>query len=130
VPGGAGVGEARRQLELRYRLSAQTADAYADAGFTVVVQDVILGGDLLAYAEMVRARPCFLVVLAPRAEVVAARDARRAKTGYGGAWTVGALAASLAGTPRVGFWLDNSDLTVEQTVDQVLAYVTIPCVGK
>lgn len=31
------------QLLLRYRLAAQAADTYAGAGFTVVVQDVIVG---------------------------------------------------------------------------------------
>jgi hypothetical protein len=34
--------------------------------------------------------------------------------------------AELDETPRIGLWLDNSDLTVEQTVDQILAYVTSP----
>jgi hypothetical protein len=31
--------EALRQLRLRYALAAQVADGYADAGFTVVLQD-------------------------------------------------------------------------------------------
>ena len=118
--------EQRRQLELRYRLSAQVADGYAAAGFTAVVQDIILGTDLPAYAKMVLTRPCHLVVLAPRAEVLAARDARRGKTGYRGGWTVPAMLAELDETPRIGLWLDNSDLTVEQTVDRILAYVTSP----
>jgi predicted kinase len=118
--------EARRQLELRYRLSARVADEYAAAGFTAVVQDVILGADLPAYAELVRTRPCHLVVLAPRADVVAAREAARGKTGYSGGWTVPAMVAELGATPRIGLWLDNSDLTVEQTVDQILAYAREP----
>jgi chloramphenicol 3-O-phosphotransferase len=126
-PGGGGAtdpGEARRQLDLRYRLSAQVADAYADAGFVAVVQDVILGPDLPAYAEMVRTRPCHLVVLAPRPEVVARRDAQRRKTGYADGWTVDGLATALDETPRIGLWVDNSDLTVEQTVALILSYVT------
>ncbi|CAM5268094.1 hypothetical protein GCM10010256_00810 [Streptomyces coeruleorubidus] len=40
VPGAGD--EAEAQLRLRYRLSAATADAYAEAGFTAVVQDVVL----------------------------------------------------------------------------------------
>ena len=35
--------EAKRRLALRYRLSASTARTYAEAGFHVVLQDVILG---------------------------------------------------------------------------------------
>jgi hypothetical protein len=38
------------------------------AGFAAIVQDVILGADLPAYAEMVHTRPCHLIVLCPRPE--------------------------------------------------------------
>lgn len=117
---GAG-GESLAQLRLRYRLSAATADAYARAGFTAVVQDVVLGPHLDEYAGLVRTRPLHVVVLAPRPEVVAAREAGRAKTGYG-AWTVADLDESLrAHTPRIGLWLDTSGLTVAETVDAILA---------
>jgi chloramphenicol 3-O-phosphotransferase len=114
----------KAQLHLRYRLSARTADEYAAAGFTAVVQDIILGADLPAYERMVRTRPCHLIVLAPRAEVVRARESERSKTGYAGGWTIDAMMADLERTPRVGRWLDNSDQTVEQTVEEILAYVT------
>ncbi|MGC5331497.1 hypothetical protein [Micromonospora sp. DT62] len=40
--------EAWRQLRLRYDLAASAADRYAAAGFTVVLQDVILGAELPA----------------------------------------------------------------------------------
>ena len=49
------------------------------------------------------------------------REAGRAKTGYG-AWTVGELDRGLrTEIPRMGLWLDDSELTVGQTVDAVLA---------
>jgi hypothetical protein len=105
-------------------MSAHTADEYAAAGFTAVVQDIILGEDLPAYAELVRTRPLHVIVLAPRAEVVQERDTERAKTGYGGGWTVAAMMADLNGTPRMGLRVDNSDQSVDQTVGQILAYVT------
>lgn len=38
--------EAVRQLRLRYQLAAAAADGYADAGFTVVLQDIIIGSHL------------------------------------------------------------------------------------
>src|SRR6476646_2797261 len=38
--------EARRLLDLRYRLSATVADEYAAANFTTVVQDNIYGDDV------------------------------------------------------------------------------------
>ncbi|MEV6736849.1 AAA family ATPase [Streptomyces sp. NPDC051104] len=115
-------GEGLAQLRLRcYGLSADTADAYARAGFTAVVQDVVLGGDLGRYVDLIRTRPLHVVVLAPRPEVVAAREAGRPKTGYG-AWTVEDLDRSLrTETPRIGLWLDTSDLTVDETVEAILA---------
>lgn len=59
-------------------------------------------------------------MLAPRPEVVAAREAARAKTGYGD-WTVASLHAALEATPRIGLWLDTSDQTATETVDDILA---------
>ncbi|EPH40769.1 AAA family ATPase [Streptomyces aurantiacus] len=113
--------EAEAQLRLRYGLSASTADAYAAAGFTAIVQDVILGEELKRYVDLVRTRPLHVVVLAPRPAAVAARESARGKTGYG-EWTVEALDEGLrATTPRIGLWLDSSELTVDQTVDAILA---------
>jgi predicted kinase len=121
VPGADGESEGAAQLRLRYRLSAATADAYAEAGFTAVVQDVVLGEDLTAYVGLVRTRPLYVVVLAPSPEAVAAREAVRAKTGYG-AWTVEDLDGALrADTPRLGLWLDSSELTVGETAEAILA---------
>lgn len=86
------------------------------------MQDVVLGEDLRTYAGLVRTRPLYVVVLAPRPEAVAAREAERSKTGYGAAWTVGMLDEALRSrTPRIGLWLDTSELTVEQTVEAILA---------
>jgi cytidylate kinase len=108
------------QLWLRYRLSAATADAYAAAGFTAIVQDVILGADLAAYLELIVTRPRHLVVLAPRPEVVEQREATRPKAGYG-AWTVAGLDRALrAETPRAGLWIDNSDQSPDETVEAIL----------
>lgn len=121
--GGEGVdgGEGEAQLRLRYRLSAAAADAYAEAGFTAVVQDVVLGVDLAAYVRLVRTRPLYVVVLEPSAAAVAAREAGRAKTGYG-AWTVERLDGELrARTPRIGLWVDSSELSVGETVEAILA---------
>jgi cytidylate kinase len=113
--------EAENQLRLRHGLSASTADAYAQAGFTAVVQDVVLGERLTAYVDLFRTRPLHVVVLAPSPEAVAAREAGRAKTGYG-AWTVAELDGVLReATPRLGLWLDTTGLSVGETVEAILA---------
>ncbi|MEC3953645.1 AAA family ATPase [Nocardia sp. CDC153] len=113
--------EALAQLRLRHRLAARTADDYANAGFTAVVQDVVLG-DMLPYLiGEIRTDPLYVVVLAPSPAAVAAREAARAKTAYG-TFTVADLDMGLRETtPPLGLWLDTSDLTVEQTVDAILA---------
>ncbi|MBX3064479.1 MAG: AAA family ATPase [Anaerolineae bacterium] len=116
--------EAYRQLLLRYQLARITADAYCEAGFTVVYQDVILGAVLNdVVVELRRLRPTYVVVLCPSPEVVAQREAGRGKTGYG-SWTPADLDRSLRNeTPQVGLWLDTSALTVEETVDSILARI-------
>lgn len=115
--------EAWAQLRLRYRLAATTAEAYHDAGFAVVVQDVIIGEVLAEFVAAIRARPLIVVVLAPRSDVVADRELGRAKTAYGpGAISIAELDAGLRrDTPRIGLWLDTSSMTPEETVDRIIA---------
>lgn len=112
--------EATEQLWLRYRLAAQAADGYAQAGFTTVVQDVILGADLTRFVALITTRPRFVVVLAPQPAVVTLREQSRPKQGYG-TWTVTALDNSLRhDTPRRGLWLDTSDQTPAETATAIL----------
>jgi chloramphenicol 3-O-phosphotransferase len=111
------------QLELRYRLAASVADGYAAAGFTAIVQDVILGPDLAGFVDLITTRPRHVVVLAPSVEVLIKRETQRSKRGYG-EWTPADLDTSLREeTPRLGLWLDTSDQTVDQTVDLILAHL-------
>lgn len=113
--------EALRQLRLRHRLAAATADAYAAAGFTAVVQDVVLGDLLPWMVEQIRTDPLYVVVLTPSPAAVARREAGRDKKAYG-TFTVHQLDTILrAETPRLGLWLDTTDLTVDATVDEILA---------
>jgi predicted kinase len=122
VPPGDDEGSAEgvEQLRLRYRVSASTADLYAAAGWTAVVQDVVLGEHLKPYLDAIRSRPLYLVVLAPSAQSVAEREAARAKSGYG-SWTVGHLDHLLRhDTPRLGLWLDSTGQTADETVDAIL----------
>ncbi|GAB0108419.1 hypothetical protein JMUB6875_74350 [Nocardia sp. JMUB6875] len=113
--------EAVAQLKLRHRLAVQVADGYVREGFTAVVQDVVLGEMLPYMIEQIRTDPLYVVVLAPKPEAVERREAGRAKNAYG-TFTVADLDTGLRETtPRLGLWLDSSDLTVEQTVDEILA---------
>ncbi|MDF2710408.1 MAG: family ATPase [Nonomuraea muscovyensis] len=126
VNGGAamtpeGEDEALRQLRLRHRIAAGAADLFFAAGFTPIVQDVVLGAELERFAGLVRSRPLLVVVLAPDAAAVERRERDRAKTGYG-AWTVAQLDGTLRrDTPRLGLWLDTSAQTPAETVEEILA---------
>ena len=56
----------------------------------------------------------------PRPEVVEAREANRAKTGYG-PWSAEQLDRSMReATPRLGLWIDSSEQTPEQTVEEII----------
>lgn len=113
--------EAIEQLRLRYRLAAEVAKAFSDAGFAAVVQDVVLGPALDEVVRLYDGYPLRVVVLCPAPDVVARREAERAKKGYG-PWSVAHLDRILrTETPRLGLWLDTSELGVEQTADAILA---------
>jgi hypothetical protein len=109
------------ELRVRYTLGARSADGYAEAGYTAVWQDCVIGPALGEIESLVRTRPLDIVVLAPRPEIVAWRDSHRHKRGYDGEWTVEQLDRILRDeTPRVGHWIDNSDQTPAQTVEVIL----------
>ena len=115
--------EARRQLDLRYSLGASTADRYFEAGFNVVVQDIVMGPSLPFYVDAIKSRPLHVVVLVPSVDVVHARESARPKTAYqpDGPTPTDLDAFIRRETPRIGLWLDSSDQTPEQTVDEILA---------
>jgi ABC-type proline/glycine betaine transport system ATPase subunit len=117
--------EARRLLELRYQLSAMVADQYASAGFTTVVQDNIYGIDVEHWLTRIRSRPRHLVVLRPTVRTVEARDAERQSTrgkiAYRGGFTPTINDQHVSSTRSdVGLWLDSSDQSPEETVDEII----------
>lgn len=120
-PTGTPSEEAWRQLCLRYRLGAMVADAYFEAGFSVVVQDIVIGPALDEYVDMITSWPVVVVVLAPRPDVIARREKERVKKGYTGGFTPEMLDEALRlQTPRIGLWLDSSDQTPAETVNEIL----------
>jgi chloramphenicol 3-O-phosphotransferase len=64
-----------------------------------------------------------LVLLTPTPEAVARRETGRDKTGYGPGWSIEALHRNVhEQTPRLGWWLDTSEQSVDETVDLLLAH--------
>ena len=113
--------EASRQLALRHQIGCDVAERYLEAGFSVVYQDILVGEALAAVAERLRPRSPAIVVLVPRVEVLAQRDRDRAKTGYGEHFPPAVLASALEhDTPRLGLWIDSSEMSVTEVVELVL----------
>ena len=120
------TGEARRLLDLRYHLSAQAAHEYSRAGFSTVVQDNIFGEDVRTWLKDANVEPSHLVVLCPSLSAVRERDEARqkelGKIAYRpGEMSIQQLDELLATTRRIGLWLDSSDQTPKQTIDEILA---------
>src|ERR1700690_797865 len=109
--------EALRQLDLRQHIAASVANEYWRDDFTVVLQDIYAGEGLANVVGHLEISPLYLIVLTARPDVVAQREALREKTGYGEWGVEGFCAAFEAETPRIGLWLDTSDLTAEETVE-------------
>jgi chloramphenicol 3-O-phosphotransferase len=96
--------------------------SFYEAGFTVVLDDIIIGERWRELQDDLRGLPVTLVVLAPSPEVVTrVRDTRRAKAPQGAAWAAyldRELRATLA---EIGVWVDSSHQTPEETVAAILA---------
>lgn len=113
--------EAQAQLSLRHRLACDAARSYVEAGFAVVYQDILIGPALGEVAEQLADLAPMIVVLNPGAVILAQRDAARSKTGYSDGFPPEILANALdRETPRLGLWLDTSQMTAEEVVDRIL----------
>ena len=113
------VDEAKRQLRLRGRHACMLADSFFEAGFTPVIDDVVIGSRLAEFRADIRSRPLLFVVLAPRPDVVERRDSERTEKQVFHIW--GHLDEALRKeTPQVGLCIDSSDLTAEQTVAEIM----------
>jgi predicted kinase len=113
--------EFKSQLELRYDIACDAVRRYAEAGFQVVYQDIMAGPQLQTIADRLRPLGVAIIVLDPDPDVVAAREAGRGKSAYGGGWTAEGFVQGLRKTtPHIGLWLDSGALSVGDTVDLIL----------
>ena len=112
--------EAYRQLELRAENAATLAAAWFDGGFSVVIDDIVVGPRRLGiYQQRLGKRPFQLVILAPPLEVALARDSGRGDRSTEGIW------AHLDAEQREnlggqGLWLDTGEQAPEEAVEAIL----------
>ncbi len=111
--------EAQRQLRLRARNASLLADSFFEAGFTVVVDEIAIGERLDHFRADIKGRPLLLVNLALSLDVVRRRDAERPGRDVFDIWAYldDVMHRTMSG---VGLWLDTSDMTAEETVEEVL----------
>lgn len=114
--------EAIRQLHLRYRLAADAAKTYYNNGFSVVLQDNYYGEEISRILEMLKGYPIHVIVLCPNVEIVKKREEIRGKVGYASFTVEDLYTDFMKKTPKIGFWLDNSEQSPEQSVEDILLY--------
>lgn len=86
----------------------------------MVIQDNYYGDELNRMLSYLQDYPVEVIVLCPNVEVIKERELHRGKTRYTG-FTVEALCNTFMQTPpKIGFWLDNSNQTPQQTVETIL----------
>ena len=110
------------QLRLRLHNACLLARSFFHAGFTVVVDDIIMGERWEQTAAELAGLPVELMFLVPEVNtVIAERDPNRAKRPLGEQWAR-YLDAELRRTMEgIGRWIDSSQLSVDATVDAILA---------
>jgi len=121
-PDGLPADEAMRQLRLRGHNVALLADSFAEAGFTTIIDDVVIGDRFHELSADLHTRPFYFVLLVPRLDVVQQRNAQRPDKNVFETWKhLDEITRSE--TPRRGLWLDTSAQTADESVDEILRRV-------
>jgi len=129
-PGQEPAAESSRQIHLNMHNQCLLAQSYAAAGFTPIIDYVIVSqADLREYRQQLRGLEVHFVVLHPGKDIVIARESAREKSqrhkqkhgltiGQHFAHLERPLVEQLTG---VGFWIDNAALAPVATADLILA---------
>jgi adenylate kinase family enzyme len=108
---------ASRQLRLRLRNMCLLGRSFAEADFTAVLDDIIIGERAQHLREEMGATPYTFVMLTPSLESVKARETGRGtRLWEEWAWMDGEARA----TPGVDLFVDSGDMSVEETVEFVV----------
>ena len=119
LPGEEPLAESNAQLELGARNSALLADSLMSAGFTPIVDDVILRPQMARYREVLSRWSLRYIVLAPPVEVAIERDSGRVEKHVAErfAYLDAELREQMQG---LGLWLDTSGMTPDETVETII----------
>jgi predicted kinase len=128
VSGRQGAGEpgpltkdAARQYRLRLKHMCLLGKSFLEAGFTVVLDDILTGDNWPEVQAYLRGTAYTVIVLAPRVEVVAQiRDRNCSKQPLGEAWAMYLDQILRTTMDGIGYWIDTSEQTPDETVEQIL----------
>jgi chloramphenicol 3-O-phosphotransferase len=133
VSGGAWVsepgmpsGEAARQLRLRLANLCMLGVAFYEAGFTAILDDLIMGDRRADLDARLAGFPSTVVVLAPSADAVDQRDRDRAKRTLGRDWFEVLDRELRAAKSERDIWVDTSQQTPNETVAEILERLDNP----
>jgi hypothetical protein len=119
--------EALLQLALRYRHGAMLAESLFENDFTAVHSDIVMEHGLPTYIRMVVNRPLYVVMLRPSMEAVVARERGRGTNAYRDYGSieegVEGFYESIDNTDRIGLWVDSTEQTPDETVDEIMLRV-------
>src|SRR5215813_11262536 len=110
--------EARRQLRLRLRHACTLGTSFLAAGFTAVLDDIVIGLLVDVLLEELKDQPFIFVMLAPKLDAVKRRELGRGTHLWEAwAWLDDEIRDR---TRRIGLWIDSSEQTPDETVDEIL----------
>lgn len=114
-------GEAERQLRLRLKNMCLLGRSFYEAGFSVVLDDIIIGMRWQHLQQELQWLPFSLVVLAPHIDIVVQqRELQRPKDPRGRPWAEYLDHELRTTMADVGLWIDTSDQTPKETVEQIV----------
>ena len=118
-PGQEPLTDSDAQLSLGAHNGALLADSLMNAGFTPVVDDVILRLQLARYREVLSRWPVRMVVLMPPVEVALERDRGRVEKHVAGrfAYLDAELREQMQG---LGLWLNTSGMSAAETAEAII----------
>ena len=110
---------AERQLWLRLKNACLLGQSFVANGVTAVLDDIVIGSRVDELLLHLAGERFVFVMLTPRPDVVRERErGRGTELWKQWEWLDDEIRTK---TPRIGLWLDNSDQTPNETVDEIVA---------
>ena len=110
-------------LDKSMDVTIQTINNYAEVGKDVIANYVVREKDFLRFANEIKTFPQIVVTLAPRLEVAQSNRGERILS----EWEVSRIKHHYdvgIASPNFGYIIDNSNLTVDETVDAIVDIIS------